>query len=161
MFIYSFLVLDFLWASICMFHVCWFCNCFWTHVVHRWLFLGKAAPVALAVCLFRPLTKMYRDLFLLKIDSNWAVSLHASKTFPSQQLAQNLPLGFSQGCGLDASSLVWGFPALLLMFYILWACVLDTDLRFGCCSTNDHLSAPLLNLHEKAGFKKPTNALSL
>lgn len=144
-----------------MFHVCWFCNCFWTHVVHRWLFLGEAAPVALAVCRLCLLTKMDRDLFLLKIDSNWAVSLHASKTFPSQQLAQKLLLGFSQGCGLSGSSLVWGFPALLLMFYVLWTYVLDTGLCFGCCSANGHVSAPLLNLHERAGFKKPINALTL
>lgn len=46
-------------------------------MVHRWLFLGEAAPVTLAGCLFRRLTKMDRDLFLLKIDSNWAVYLHA------------------------------------------------------------------------------------
>lgn len=144
-----------------MFHVCWFCNWFWTHVVHRWLFLGEAAPVTLAVCLFRLLTKMDRYLFLLKIDSNWAVSLYASKTFPSQQLSQKLLLGFSQGCGLSVRSLVWGFPALLLMFYVWWACVLDTGLCFGCCSTNGHLCAPLLNLHKGASFKKPINALSL
>lgn len=100
---------------------------------------------------------MDRDLFLLKIDSNWAVSLHASKTFPGQQLDQKLLLGFSQGCGVSASSLVWGFPALLLMFYVLWAYILGTGLGFGCCSTN----GPLLNLHERAAFKQPINALSL
>lgn len=63
-------------------------------MVHRWLFLGKAALVTLAVCLFRLLTKMYRDVFLLKMDSNWAVSRCASKTFPGQQLAQKPPAGF-------------------------------------------------------------------
>lgn len=73
-FIYSFLVLDFLKASICMFHMCWFCNWFWTHVVHRWLFLGEPAPVALAVWLFCLLSKMYRDPFLLKIFTLGCVS---------------------------------------------------------------------------------------
>lgn len=71
---------------------------------------------------------MCRDLFLLKIDSNWAVSLHASKTFPGQQLAQKFLLIFPQGYGLSMTSLVWSFPASLLMFYILWAYVLDTGL---------------------------------
>lgn len=41
---------------------------------------------------------MDRELFLLKTESNWAVSLGASKAFPSQQLAQKLLLGLSQGC---------------------------------------------------------------
>lgn len=108
-----------------MFHVCWFCNCFWTHVVYMWLFLGKEAPVTLAVCVYSACwQKMCEDLFLLKIHSNWAVSLHASKTFSGQQLAQKFLLGFPQGCGLSVSSLVWGFPANLLMFYVLWAFVL-------------------------------------
>lgn len=104
---------------------------------------------------------MCRDLFLLKIDSNWAVPLHASTTFPGQQLAQKFLLGFPQGCGLSMSSLVWGFPANLLIFYILWAYVLVTGLCFGCCSTNDHLSPPWLNLQKRDVFKKPRNALSL
>jgi len=45
--IYGCLVLDFSSDSVCMFHVCWLCNCFWIHVVPRRLFLGKAAPVTL------------------------------------------------------------------------------------------------------------------
>lgn len=57
LFIYCFLLLVFCKVRIGMFHVCWFCDWFWTHVVHMWLFLGKAAPVTLAVCLLRLLTK--------------------------------------------------------------------------------------------------------
>lgn len=68
---------------------------------------------------------------------------------------------FFQGCALSVSSLVWGFLALVLRFHILWAYVLYTDLCFGCYSTNSHLSASLLNLHERVPSKKPINTVSL
>lgn len=111
-------------------------------MVYMWLFLGKEAPVTLAVCVYSACwQKMCEDLFLLKIHSNWAVSLHASKTFSGQQLAQKFLLGFPQGCGLSVSSLVWGFPAPgnAPIFSDVLCFV---GLCFGCCSTNGNLSAP-------------------
>lgn len=97
----------------------------------------------------------FKDTFKLGCVSSCFQDLSWSAVSPE------VPAGSSSRLWSQHEFFGLGFSCQSSDVLRLWVYVLDTGHCFGCYSTNGHLSAPWLNLHKRAVFKKPRNALSL